>query len=265
MSGSSGSMVKPVASMVAKTPPVRGLVVHWPPHSTIFADVPRRPGRHALHQRVRRGDRGVGGPAGEDDLGAGLEGGDDRLVAHQPHDVGAALQRLGVQLAHRRQRVDPAGVERLLEVARRPARCRSARPGGRAPPRPSPGRRCRRPSRRRESVPLVPHDPTMSGMPARAAALSSACAGRARPGARWSWGWQSPGSGGRSRSSRRRWRSRRPRARYRARPSSPRTRRRASRSGPGCSRTSRHCSRCSLISAGIGKRPSGPRRCRAGR
>ncbi len=37
VSGSSGSMVKPVASMVAKTPPVRGLVVHWPPHSTIFA------------------------------------------------------------------------------------------------------------------------------------------------------------------------------------------------------------------------------------
>ena len=36
-SAASGSMVKPVASMVAKTPPERGLVVHCPPHSTIFA------------------------------------------------------------------------------------------------------------------------------------------------------------------------------------------------------------------------------------
>jgi hypothetical protein len=35
--GSSGSMVKPVASMVARTPPERGLVVHCPPHSTILA------------------------------------------------------------------------------------------------------------------------------------------------------------------------------------------------------------------------------------
>src|ERR1041384_5894875 len=100
--GSSGSMVKPVASMVASTPPARGLVVHWPPHSTILAacqvgpggmpcssgegggvgvpraaaldvlgGVPGGTGRHAVQQREGGGQGGVGGAAGQHHVGAG--------------------------------------------------------------------------------------------------------------------------------------------------------------------------------------------------
>jgi hypothetical protein len=78
--------------------------------------VPRRTGGHAAHQRDRGDDSGVGGPSGEDDVGARLQRRHDRLGAHHPDDVRAALQRGGVQRALRSERVDAAGVELRHEV-----------------------------------------------------------------------------------------------------------------------------------------------------
>ena len=79
--------------------------------------VPARPGRAAVEQRVGGDHRGVGGPAGDDHVGAGLQGGAERLGAEQADDVLAALERLGVERAGGRQRRDAAGVERAARVS----------------------------------------------------------------------------------------------------------------------------------------------------
>ena len=116
---------------------------------------------------------------------------------------------VGVELAQRWQRVDPARVEELLQVGGVLLAVDPRDPQVAGPPPPGSRRRSRRPSRRRRRCRSCRRSPTMSGMPAPAAALQQVPQvarhrRRGRLGRR-----RSRGSRGRSPWSRRRRRSRR--------------------------------------------------------
>jgi hypothetical protein len=63
-----------------------------------FRGVPGWSGRHSRHEWYGRGYRGVGGSAGQDDIGALLQGCDYWFVAHHADYSGAAFQGLGGQV-----------------------------------------------------------------------------------------------------------------------------------------------------------------------
>ena len=90
--GDSGSMVKPSRSMLIITP---GLVGLMRAKAAALGDLGRMPGgRHvgAAHQREGGEHRGVGGAPAENDVGAGVDGGDVGLRAQERDDVAAGVQ-----------------------------------------------------------------------------------------------------------------------------------------------------------------------------
>ena len=82
-----------------------------PPALCRLGGVPGRAGWAAEQQGDGAQDGGVGRPPGEDDLGAGVDGVGDRLVAHQPDDPLAAQQRRLVEWAGGFQGDDAAVAE----------------------------------------------------------------------------------------------------------------------------------------------------------
>jgi hypothetical protein len=107
--GFSGSMVKPVWSMVANTPPERGFVVHWPPHSMIFAACQVGPGGIPLSNELFL--EVVGKHGGEPAIG-GLGGIGEAFAAGGRRAEAWAVWLRAVELFGEQHRADR--VQRLL-------------------------------------------------------------------------------------------------------------------------------------------------------
>ena len=70
-----------------RTPPIRGLTVHWPPHSATFAACQAGPRADAPHNgTAARTAVSVVRPP-EDDIGTGLQRGHVGFRAHQGDDM----------------------------------------------------------------------------------------------------------------------------------------------------------------------------------
>jgi hypothetical protein len=110
-SAASGVTVKPAGSMLTKTPPEVGLVVHWPPHSTVLAACQAGPaGRPCVRASAATIEVSVARPATTTSAPASSApamGG----VPHQADDMGAGRGGAGAELAAWRQWPDPALVD----------------------------------------------------------------------------------------------------------------------------------------------------------
>lgn len=78
--------------------------------------VPHRARWEAAMEGQGCGQCGVGGAAGEDQVGAVSKSSGDRFVTHEADDVAATLERGGLQRAGRLERADPVVGQNLLKV-----------------------------------------------------------------------------------------------------------------------------------------------------